>query len=264
MSKFILCPECGENIFMNINNYKIFLNCKNAHKINYVLFDEYEALANKGDVKIDYACNKHNKQYNKYCNNCKINICELCDIEHSKHKIINYNDIIFNINDIINQKNELRKSIDEFNKDAKEIKETNKEHNNILKNLEIYFNLFDEIINNFNKKNINYQTIQNLIEYKKYNQVIIQDLTDIINCKDVNSKMNKIMEIYLKMNPIDELTIIYKKSNNDNEEGENENNIRILGDEFVKNNKNHCKIIYQGKELELKSILDIDSNTKDE
>ena len=171
MSKYILCPECGESIFININNYKISLfNCKNAHKLNIILFDEFEALTKKGDFKIDYFCNKHNKQYNKYCNNCKINICELCVKEHSNHEIINYEDIIFNINDIINQKNELKKSIDEFNKDVKVIKEKNDEGNKLSENFEIYFNLFDKIINNYIKKSIDYQTIQNLIEFKKYNQ----------------------------------------------------------------------------------------------
>ena len=33
--------------------------------------------------------------------------------------------------------------------------------------------------------------------------------------------------------------------------------IKIFGEEFVKNNYQHCKIIHQGKELELKSFLDI-------
>ena len=40
---------------------------------------------------------------------------------------------------------------------------------------------------------------------------------------------------------------------------DNENGIRILGDKFVDNNKNICKIIYNGKEQELKGVF----NTKD-
>ena len=181
MSKYIICPECGESIFININNYKINLfNCRNAHKKNNILFDEYEALTKKGDAKIDYNCNKHNKQYNKYCYKCKINLCELCNNEHNNHEIINYGDIKFNINDIINQKNEIRKTIDEFNKDAKEIKEINNEYNKVSQNFEIYFDLFDGIINNYNLKNIDYQTIQNLIEFNKYNQALIKDIKDIL------------------------------------------------------------------------------------
>ena len=38
MSKEIKCPECGENIRMKINNYKINLfDCKNVHNINLFL-----------------------------------------------------------------------------------------------------------------------------------------------------------------------------------------------------------------------------------
>ena len=36
--------------------------------------------------------------------------------------------------------------------------------------------------------------------------------------------------------------------------------IKIFGDNFVKNNKNKCKIIYNGKEQELKSYILIEEN----
>ena len=59
------------------------------------------------------------------------------------------------------------------------------------------------------------------------------------------------------MNYLDELTIIYKKVQNQKDEIENENSIKIFGEEFVKNNKKNCKIICQGKELELIEFIDI-------
>ena len=59
------------------------------------------------------------------------------------------------------------------------------------------------------------------------------------------------------MNSLDEITIIYKKSQNQNEENEDENSIKLFGEEFVQNNKKNCKIIYQGKELELTEYIDI-------
>ena len=38
ISKEIICPECGENIRMKINNYKINLfDCKNGHNVNLSL-----------------------------------------------------------------------------------------------------------------------------------------------------------------------------------------------------------------------------------
>ena len=37
-SKYIICPECNENIFFKIKNFKITLEeCKNGHKINDIL-----------------------------------------------------------------------------------------------------------------------------------------------------------------------------------------------------------------------------------
>ena len=43
----------------------------------------------------------------------------------------------------------------------------------------------------------------------------------------------------------------------------NENNIRIFGYYFVRNNRSKCKIIYNGKEYELQVKLDIDNNNKE-
>ena len=43
ISKDIICPECGENIFINVKDFKINLyGCKNNHKINNILIDKYE------------------------------------------------------------------------------------------------------------------------------------------------------------------------------------------------------------------------------
>ena len=53
---------------------------------------------------------------------------------------------------------------------------------------------------------------------------------------------------------IDEITIQYKINNFKNL------NVRIFGDEFVKNNKDKCKIIKNGKELELCSYINININ----
>ena len=42
LSKEIICPECKENIRINISNYKIKLfECKNGHNINNILLNEF-------------------------------------------------------------------------------------------------------------------------------------------------------------------------------------------------------------------------------
>ena len=41
--KDIICPECGESILINFNNYKIALyECKNGHQFNNIFLDEFE------------------------------------------------------------------------------------------------------------------------------------------------------------------------------------------------------------------------------
>ena len=59
------------------------------------------------------------------------------------------------------------------------------------------------------------------------------------------------------MNSLDEITIIYKKSENQKDKDENEDNIKLFGEEFVENNKLNCKIISKGKELELVEYIGI-------
>ena len=51
-SKEIICPECGESITNNINDYKIKLfDCKNNH-IKYLSFKELEKSQNIDESKI--------------------------------------------------------------------------------------------------------------------------------------------------------------------------------------------------------------------
>ena len=99
-SKNIICPECNENIKMDIKDYKINLcDCKNGHRIENILLNEFEETQ-----KIDLLniicdiCKKNNKSisYNNIfykCLTCDENICPLCKSEHDKaHRIINYDD----------------------------------------------------------------------------------------------------------------------------------------------------------------------------
>ena len=53
-----------------------------------------------------------------------------------------------------------------------------------------------------------------------------------------------------------EINIIYKI--------EDDKRVKIFGAEFVKNNKNICKIIYDDKEYELDEYFNIPNNIKDE
>ena len=100
ISKDIICPECKENIIMDIKNFKInFHGCKNNHIINDILLSKYHETQ-KIDInyimcEICKQTNKGNTHNNEFyiCNTCNKNICPLCKSIHDKnHMIINYDD----------------------------------------------------------------------------------------------------------------------------------------------------------------------------
>ena len=87
--------------------------------------------------------------------------------------------------------------------------------------------------------------------------------------KSIFEEKHEIEKNNEKDNNVDEITIIYKnkKIDNINEElkkdfknelGEEISKNKLFGEIFVRNNKNNCKIIINGKEKELVSFYDIE------
>ena len=326
-SKEIICPKCGKNINMKINNYKINLfDCKNGHNINISLkefeksqyIDESKIICDKCkdnnklnaynktfykcykcnmnlcplcksnhdeshniinyDLK-NYICEIHNEIYISYCKECKRNICTLC-LGHDNHDIIYYNKLISDKEVINKEKDELRKIIDRFNENIKDIIN---ELNTVMENIEIYYRICENIINNYNIKNRNFEVLQNMKEI--INKEIINDIKQIIKATDIKNKFNKIIDIYNKMKIEDknELTKINlknetlliekekqkqnelnkEKENEMREDNENKNEIKIFDSKFVAKNINKCKFIYEGKEYDLQEYLNI-GNKNDE
>jgi len=100
-SKKIVCPECGEDVKIKIENYMInLLECKNNHKRNNISLEDFEKTQMIDLEKIKCDICKENNKANTYknefykCNDCNINICPLCKLKHNKeHNIINYDKI---------------------------------------------------------------------------------------------------------------------------------------------------------------------------
>ena len=109
----------------------------------------------------------------------------------------------------------------------------------------LYSNIKDNKINNI--KNID----NNFIFSLKNNKLIgiyNKDLK-IIKLNNIINKYNEI-DNNIKLNG---MTIRYKLNNNDKR-------IKLFGEEFVKNNKERCKMIINNKEKEICEYLDIDKN----
>jgi len=97
----IICPECQELTFLNINEDNIIKldNCINNHKKEYSINEFIENQENEeikeNKIKCDI-CNNDKSLYNNnfYICTCKKNICQLCIINHTKdkdHNVLYYN-----------------------------------------------------------------------------------------------------------------------------------------------------------------------------
>ena len=77
------------------------------------------------------------------------------------------------------------------------------------------------------------------------NDNIIKEINNINDDNNINSKFNKINNIYNKIyDKIDEIIIIYNIKDKENE-------IKIFDSNFVNNNKDTCKIIYEDEIYDL-------------
>ena len=61
--------------------------CKSYHNLNHYVI--------KYELK-DFICKKHKDFFTKFCKNCKINLCMMCDQEHAGHKTIYFGDLMPN------------------------------------------------------------------------------------------------------------------------------------------------------------------------
>ena len=108
LSEEVICPECNENISINIDNYKIKMNkCKNEHEFEDITFEEFLNLEKTDISKLKCnICNANDKSNTNEmfkCITCNAILCLLCKGNHlSDHIVINYdkrNSICYKHND---------------------------------------------------------------------------------------------------------------------------------------------------------------------
>ena len=285
-SQNIICPICKENILMDIKDYKINLHdCKNNHKIENILLDEFEETQNIDRIQVTcdickkynksisynnifykcnscnknicpicksnhdkshviinyddkfYICDKHNESYISYCETCKLNICILCD-KHKDHKRILFSDILPKKEKLIIKKNRVKEYIDKFNKDINVLINI---LNEVMNKMNTYYKINEDIINNYNNKLRNYETIYYLNQF--LDNCIIQELNKVIYSKTMTDKFDNLFNIYNRMN-IDEIKLIY--------DSKGKKELLLFGENFVERYKKYFKIVIDGKEHELK------------
>ena len=99
--KNIICPKCGEDALISINNYKITLyDCKNKHFVDNISLNKFRDTQKKIIPNIYICDNCYEENKNIYQNQfyrcifCKKNFCNKCKLNHNKmHSIINYEEL---------------------------------------------------------------------------------------------------------------------------------------------------------------------------
>ena len=193
----IICDICKKEDKSNENqncfytccscDYNLCSGCKNIHEKNHFIVD-YEDK--------DFYCYKHNEAFICYCTDCKEDICLSCEKNHSGHEIITYDSIMPNIETSKKELILLKESIRNLRKDIKQIIA---KLNYVIDNLNNYYNIYDNIINNADIKKKNYLQIQNINELKNYNTNFIKTITEITNDKNPKTKFKDLISIFERM-----------------------------------------------------------------
>ena len=232
--------------------------CKEDHDYGNIVID--------CEIK-NYMCKIHNKLFITFCEECNKNLCNECELKHDiKHKIKDFKEYEINY-DINNNMRILREKVNAFIDYIKKIITKLKE---IINNIEIYYNISYDIINCYNNKYKNYQILKNIQNLKEYNQTVIGDINQIIYEKDIKNKLNYIYDMYKKMfiKPIKTIIFISMRGLNENYAYNNEITIKykidknkkkliIFGNDFVKNNKDKCKILINNNLTDLTNYIDL-------
>ena len=225
-NKFFVCNSCEKNICPRCKE-----NHDRTHKIK--IYEEKQ-----------FYCKKHNDIYIYYCPKCKKDLCSLCKNEHSNHGIIKYDDEIQNFNAIKNE--DLRDTIDTFDKIKKIIKNVIDQLNKLNTNLDEYYEIYNNLITNYNSDQINYFLVKNIKNMKAYNDNFLGNLSEILQDTNLKSQFKSIINLYTKFE--------FKKikhileDNNTIEVNSNDNEIR------QENNTNNVNINEDNEIIEMNEI----------
>ena len=205
---------CENKVNKESNDLQINCTCLNENKKRSYPIEIFLNNTYKSNPKI--ICNLHSLSFTYWCNNCNINICDQCLVNHKNHKLIQLSSLLINKNDIIILHNKIGQFQTKLLEKKKKIDEkkvfNEKEENEFLKNFEKYYKLnlyqisFVKKVKDFylsllNNKMICYQIIINL-KYliEKLNKLDINNLfkddnIDINKVED-NNEIKEIVDMY--------------------------------------------------------------------
>ena len=236
-SKNIICPKCHEPCKIKIENYKFKLyDCVNKHITDNIRIKDFKDTQkiNKSNI----FCEQENDRNNDNTNKNELN------------KFIQEKET----ND--NKFSEIKRVIDTFINDIKKMIE---KLNDLMEIMNIYYQINEEIFNNYdinntnNNKNENYKEIFN-------NNDLINELKEINKIKFLKNKFEKMIDVYYKISSLNIMTIIYKIENR------NQDRLYLFSENFigsfVDNNKDKSYILIDGEKYDLCGYHYLNENQK--
>ena len=195
-NKLLLC-SCGD-IFCEL--------CAKKHSEDIDKDDKNKKHSTIKYSNKEFFCIEHNSCYTGYCHKCKKNICDKCENDkHNKHRIdffktISPNNIFIKKIKSINY--ELNEKVAKFNKELKDLTEfINKISKNIQNDLKILLSIINNVVEDYNLKRRNYQSIQNIKNiYKTIDETPIFEKIDLfLQNTNTSRKLGYLLDIYKKM-----------------------------------------------------------------
>ena len=210
---WIICKNCDQTKYKAYNRlFYRYIECKiNLCPLCKEKHNKDHEIIDYNNIK--YICEGHSDFYISYWKECKRNLCMNCENKHdNKHHIIYFKSILPKDN-IKEEIKEFWKKIDKLKNNITEIKDI---LNKVSENMEIYCKIVYDIVNNYNKKQKNYEIMKNISLVKDI--IKISELNDIIdNNNDYIKKFDILISMYNKMNNI-EIIANNKNKNDDNKE----------------------------------------------
>ena len=201
----IICdnPKCEHNQQRYWGNFYKCLNCTDINCHSKYYCNDCKSSHDKEHKLIkynekDFYCEErhHYKQFSHYCNTCQKDLCEKCLNVHNGHKIVNYDSFILNIDEIKQNLNVIESKIKKLRHIVEDIKV---QLDRAMKIMEKYHSISKGVIEKFelyNKSLKNHRIIFSVLNIKKSNENIMNDLNKIINSEDLKNKCISLIDIY--------------------------------------------------------------------
>ena len=197
-------PGCPNTPFNSDDFYKCLTCSKRDNRSKYFCdkcISKHKEINDK-IVKFDdknYYCQNHFKPFEKYCFDCKKDLCKDCEKEHLGHKIVFYSEMTIDINTLKNVLGSIKENVNKLSFAVDNIKDMLDGTKRIF---ERYYNIANDIIKKyelFNKDLKNYRILRTIRNLKFSNNQIIDDLNKMIDERDLEKKSSIILSTYINI-----------------------------------------------------------------